>query len=125
MFKAILFMCALFSLTLFGQTPDIPDVDPLVALFELIRNWSTLTPIAVGMGLIVIIVQVIKAFAGNFKFARVAVVFLSVVYSALLSYNSGLTWLDSVIAAFVVGGGAVAIYEAWKGISQVVKHEPK
>jgi len=125
MAKYLVSIFAFFIATLaFGQDAPlpfpIPEVDPLTALLDLIKNWQASTPLAIGMALVVFFVQVLKSFAGSFKYTRLAVTFFSVAYGVLLAVASGQGWLSAVIATVVVGGGAVAIYEAWKGVANAV-----
>lgn len=114
---------AMFTFSAFGQSFPVPDVDPFPALFELIKNWKTLSPLAIGMTGIVVIIQVIKMFFTNFKYGRVAVTVLSVAYAVLLKKSEGIGSLDAAISVIIVGGGAVAIYEAWKGLKALVMGE--
>ena len=116
------FLC-LFSFSAFGQVIDVPPLDPLQVLLELIKNFSSMTPLAIGMSLVILIVSIIKKFAVDFKYSRLAVTVLSVLYSVLLAQSKGLNWLDSLISALIVGGGAVAIYEAYKGLKNLVLGE--
>lgn len=121
MLKAFLAIFAfMFACVAFGQDFPMPEVDPLPALLELIKNWKAVTPLGIGMTLIVILVQLLKTVAQGFKYSRLAVVFLSVVYAALLQFSQGVGIWSALISAFIVGGGAVAIYEAWRGISQTL-----
>ena len=110
----------------FGQDVPfpIPDVDPLSALLDLIKNWKAATPLAIGMTAVVVLVQGLKFFP-SFKYNRLAVTVLSVLYGVALSVRDGLSLFDAFIAAFIVGGGAVAIYEAWKGLSALTAGEKK
>lgn len=128
-FKIALFLLSMFSVIAFGQEFPVPDVDPFPALFELIKNWKSLSPLAIGMTGIVVTIQVLKMFFTNFKYGRLAVTVLSVLYAVLLKKTAGIGSLDAVISVIIVGGGAVAIYEAWKGLKSLVmgkeSSEPK
>jgi hypothetical protein len=114
---------AMFTFAAFGQDFPVPDVDPFTALFELIKNWKTLSPLAIGMTSIVVIIQVLKRFLTNFKYGRLAVTVLSVAYAVLLKMSEGISTLDAAISVIIVGGGAVAIYEAFKGIKSLILGE--
>lgn len=111
---------SLITFAAFGQDFPVPDVDPLPALFELIKNWKTVGWLGAGMTLIVIAVQLLKTVGQNFKYSRFAVTVLSVLYAALVKYQEKLSIWDAIITTVIVGGGAVAIYEAWKGISKML-----
>lgn len=125
MLKAFVAFICFFSMTAFGQVVDVPPFDAFQVMLDLIKNWSTMTPLAVGMSLVIVIVQLLKKFAVDFKYSRLAVTVLSVLYSVLLSYTNGLNWLDAAISALIVGGGAVAIYEAFKGMNKLVESKSK
>jgi hypothetical protein len=117
-FVALVF---LFSVGAYAQVVEpfpIPDVDPLAQLLLLVANWKAMGPLALGMGLVVLSVQILKRFAAGFKYSRVAVTMLSVLYGVLLSVQSGMSFMNACLAVVITGGGAVAIYEAWKGISK-------
>lgn len=117
-----LFLFAAASLAL-GQEAlpfPVPEVDPLQELFELIKNWSAITPLGLAMLAVTISVSILKKFVPEFSYKRLAVVVLSVLYGGLGSYASGVGLFDAAIFALISGGGAVAIYEAWKGTKQVV-----
>jgi hypothetical protein len=114
---AIIIM-SVFSAVAFGQDFPLPPETDLAALFELIRDYKNFTPIAGGMVLITVLVQLLKAV--SFKYSRVAVVVLSVLYSVLLSVKGGISWLDASVSVLIVGGGATAIYHAWKDIKKLM-----
>lgn len=116
----VAFFLSFLSLAAFGQEFPVPDVDPLPALFELIKNWKTVGWMGAGMTIVVILVQLLKTVGQNFKYSRLAVTVLSVLYAALVKYQESLSIWDALITTVIVGGGAVAIYEAWKGISKLV-----
>jgi hypothetical protein len=121
MLKAFLAVFAfMFACVAFGQDFPMPDVDPLPALLDLIKNWKATGWLGIGMTLIVILVQLLKTVAQGFKYSGLAVVFLSVVYAALIQYSQGVGVWSALISAFIVGGGAVAIYEAYKGIGKML-----
>lgn len=94
---------------------EVPEGDAFQSLLALILNWNSLAPLAIGSGLIVILVQAMKQFVGDgFIYKRTLVVFLGVVYSVLLSMQQGLGLVESLVVALITSGGAVAIYEALK-----------
>ena len=116
----------LFGAAAHGQTQfPVPDVDPLSHLLTLIQDGKAMGPLALGMGGIVLVMQILKKFVGDFPYKRVVVTVLAVAYALGLAVTGGATWLEAAVAVFVTGGGAVAIYEAWKGVSKaVVKPKP-
>jgi hypothetical protein len=107
----------LFALSALADLPSVPDGDPLSLALNLAMNFKTMGPLALGIAGVTIVMQVLKKFVGDFKYKRVVVAGLSVGYAVLLSVTSGLSWLQALIAALVTGGGAVAIYEAIKGLT--------
>lgn len=96
--------------------PGVPDVDPLAQLLLLIRDWKAMGPLALGMGVVILLVQGVKRFAPGFKYSRLAVTVMSCLYGIGLAVMGGSTWLEASISVLIVGGGAVAIYEAFKGM---------
>lgn len=116
----IFFALAAYPVVVFGQDAGVPEVDPIAALVDLIKNWKAITPIGLGIGVVTILVGAIRKFASGFKYSRVAVAVLSAVYGILLAVTEGLGWGDGAIFALLTGGGAVAIYEAWKGTKKTV-----
>lgn len=102
----------------FAETP-VPDGDPFTTLVMLIANLKSMGPIAIAMAVITILVQGGKAFLGDdFKYKRVAVTILGVAYGIFVSLNNGLGIVEALVLGLVTSGGAVAIYEAIKGIQQ-------
>jgi hypothetical protein len=104
----------------FAQISEVPNVDPLAQLLLLIRDWQAMGPLALGMAVVIFLVQVIKRFAPGFRYSRTVVTILSVAYALLMSVSTGSTWLEAGIAVLIVGGGAVAIYEAFKGMGKAL-----
>jgi len=99
---------------------EVPPVDALYALIELLKNWKASAPVAIGMTLVTVAVQILKLFP-SFKYSRIAVVVLSVSYAGFFHVAGGLSVFNAAIMALVTGGGAVAIYEAFKGLNASVK----
>lgn len=120
--SVILFICAvLFGAGAHGfaqAIPEVPNVDPLAQLLLLIRDWQAMGPLALGMGVVILLVQGVKRFAPGFRYSRFAVTVMSVLYGIGMAVTGGSTWLEASIAVLVVGGGAVAVYEAFKGMGK-------
>ena len=93
---------------------DVPDVDPLVELLKLIQTWGAAGPLVIGASVITIVVQALKKFAPDFQYKRLLVVFLSCVYSVILSLSGGVDIASSLVMVLVTSGGAMALYEAFK-----------
>lgn len=98
----------------------VPGVDPLAELMLLIRDWKAMSPLALTIGIVILTVQMIKSFAPGFKYTRLAVTICSVIYGVLLSVQQGMSWQNALVVVVITGGGAVAIYEAWKGLSKAL-----
>lgn len=110
-----------FASIAFGTEPfPVPGVDPLQELLDLVKNWRAITPLALAMTAVTVSTSILKNLAPEFKYKRLAVVVLSVIYGGLGAFMAGSSVLDSLIFALISGGGAVAIYEAWKGTSQAI-----
>jgi hypothetical protein len=123
----VIFAIIGLSLTALGQTPggiDVPVVDPLLALIELVKNWRAAGPVAAGMTLVTILVQVLKMFP-DFKYNRIAVTVLSVAYAGFFHVAAGLSIVNALVMALITGGGAIAIYEAFKGLSKALGTDKK
>lgn len=117
---ALLVALFTYPIIAFAQVVPVPDVDAFQLLVELVKNWSAMGPIAIGSAVIVILVQVLKKMAGTSKYSFLAVTVLTVVYSVLIHLGSGMSALNAAIAALVAGGGAIAIWEAYKNTRDVV-----
>lgn len=110
-----------FGLIALGETP-VPEGDPLQSLIGLISQWSTLSPIALGISVIVVLVQAAKAFLGeSFKFKRIIITGLGVAYGVGVSLQNGMPIFDALILGLLTSGGAVAIYEALKPLLKTLK----
>lgn len=104
----------------FADVPVVPDSDPLALVLQLIMQWKTMGPLAGGMLVVMILTQVIKKFAPEFKYKRLLVTALSCVYGVILGVSQGLPVLSVLVAVLVTGGGAVAIYNAFQGVGETV-----
>ena len=102
----------------------VPDVEPIAQLLSLSSGWNSMSPIAIGSVLVVLAMSIIKKFVGeDMKWKRLVVALLSSAYAVLLSLTMGLGVLPAIVAALVTGGGAMAIYEAYKGLKKVATGE--
>ena len=119
--KAIALFLAVFGVCLFAEA-SVPEGDPLASLIALISNFKAMSPIAIGIGVVTIAVQALKAFVGeSFKYKRLSVTVLGVVYGVLVSVSNGMGILEALVLGLLTSGGAVAIYEAIKGLSLVAR----
>jgi hypothetical protein len=118
MLALIGFMCLIFASYAFGQDNIggvvIPDADPLYLLVELFKNHKAMGLLGAGSAAILSAVQILKKYAPDFKFKKLAVAVLSVLYALLMHYTASASWVSAAIAAFVTGGGAIFIYEVFK-----------
>lgn len=100
---------------------EIPDGDPLKTLLDLFQNWKALSPVAIGAAIVCALAQGVKSILGDgFKYKRLLVTVLGVLWGVLMTMSSGLTLLQAFVMVITVSGGAVAIYEAIKGLHQAV-----
>ena len=115
-FIAAFFVTAfLFPVFAFAGVPIVvPDGDALQALLSLIANWKGAQPLAIGAMVIVAIVQGLKQFLPDFKYKRITVTCLGILYGIFLGLQQGMGIAEVVVASLFVSGGAVAIYEALK-----------
>lgn len=102
-----------FTTLAFGSI-EVPEGDALQLLLQLLGQWNSLSALAIGSILIVIAMQALKQFAGDFKFKRVAVVLLGCVYAVIQSRIQGLELGNAVVLMLFSSGGAVALFEAIK-----------
>lgn len=100
---------------------EVPDVDPITAIMEIIANFGIMSPLALASAGIVAVVQVLKKFLPEFKYKRFLVVVLGVAYGVVQSSLSGLGLVEALVLALITSGGAVAIYEALKPLLQAMK----
>lgn len=108
---AVLFPVVAFALEVPIQTPD---GQPTQSILELVLNWKTLTPFAIGAAIIVIAVQVLKHYVPEFEYKRLAVTVLGIAYGTILALQQGLSIGAALVASLLTSGGAVALYEALK-----------
>ena len=106
-----------FSLLAFGQV--IPEGDAAKSLLDLLMNYKTLSPLAIGSAIIVISVQILKSnlfdqFFKGFKYKRALITVLGQIYSVVFMVINGQSLMNAVISGLFISGGAVAIYEAIK-----------
>ena len=102
---------------------EVPPGDPLQSLLALIMNWKASTPIVIGIGLISVIVQSLKAFLPSSAVRKAVVVALGVAYALLQAVIGGIGWMEAAVMILLTSGGAVALYE-WVIKPLLGKKEP-
>ncbi len=112
-----LFVFLISTLAFAQGVPPVPDVDPLAKLVELLTHFQTMSPIAIGLAVVVIGTQALKKFFPNWPYNRLTVSVLSVLYGLGQALLGGASWTSAGVLVLITGGGAVAIYEAWKGLT--------
>lgn len=113
--KLFLSLLALLPIIAFAQA--IPEGDPLKSIADLILNWGTMKPLALGSSIIVVLVQLMKSellgkFFDRFEYKRVLITILGQAYGVVLLVLNGSTWINAVVVGLITSGGAVAIWEA-------------
>lgn len=111
----ILVFCMIFAAmsTALAVEGSVPEINPLLALGELILNYNGLSSMAKGILFVNILVQVVKQ-ASDFEHKRLLVVLFSVVYGVLEYMSAGGSFVSAFVAILVSGGGAMALYEVAK-----------
>jgi len=99
--------------------PSVPEVNVLEQLGQLVIGWSALGAIAKASAFVLITVQVMKQ--ASFKYKRIAVIVMSIVYGVLQLVIGGESPVAASMAVLVSGGGAVALYNALKPLLKKVK----
>ena len=107
-----LFSIMLITAVCFAVELEVPEGDPLAKLLELITNWKTLTPIGIGSGAIVVVVQLLRKFLPTSNIRRALVVVLGVACAVFQGLLNGMGALDMIVMVLLTSGGAVLIYEA-------------
>ena len=112
--KVLIAFSCLFLITAicFAADLEVPEGDPLAALLDLITNWKALSPIGLGSGIIVVVVQSLRKFLPSSNIRRAIVVVLGVVWAVLQGLLNGMGALDMIVMVLLTSGGAVLIYEA-------------
>lgn len=110
----------LLTLTASAFAQGVPEGNPVESLLALIKDYKAMSPFAIGMASIAVIVQLLKAeffgaFFDKFKYKRLLIAALGQAYGILFLLASGSSVVDAFIVGFVSSGGAVALYEAYKG----------
>jgi hypothetical protein len=105
----LLVLLSLIPLTAFAT--DVPDADLFGEILKLL-NLKNLGVVGAGLSIIVIAMQVLKKFLGDFPYKRVVVVVLGVAYGVFQSLAGGLGVVEALVAVLVSAGGAMKIYDA-------------
>lgn len=105
---------------------EVPEVDPAKAIVELVTNWKTMSPVAIGSMIILILVQILKSslfgqFFKHLEWKRLLITILGVIYGILYLVSTGTSWLSAAVIGLISAGGAVAIYEAVKPLLEKKK----
>ena len=96
---------------------DVPEGDIFTEILKLL-SFKTLGIIGAGMSVIVILMQVLKKFVGDFDYKQVVVVVLGVAYAVFASIAGGASVLQALLTVLVASGGAMKIFDAIKAESQ-------
>jgi hypothetical protein len=75
-----------------------------------------MSPLAIGAAAVVVLTQAIKKFWPNWPYNRLTVSVLSVIYGIVYALMNGANFLNASVLVLITGGGAVAVYEALKGL---------
>ncbi len=112
-------ICLTMLISIVARAADfvVPEGDVAALLMNLAVNWKALGVMGIISVLTLVSVQAIKAFVpDNFKFKRLIVLGVSIVYSILSGVLiPGSNWVSVVVTVFITSGGAAALYEALKG----------
>lgn len=112
--KILLSVCMLLMTGMaFAQSIEIPEVNVLEKLGNLVLNWNAMSDLMKGSIIVMVIAQVIKQ-ASHFKYKRFLVVILSVIYGVGQMVIGGEGLGGAIVSVLVSGGGAMAIYESLK-----------
>ncbi len=109
--KKILFALIALPVLAFADGIDVPSGEPLSLLFSLLQNFKVWAPLVTGSTVIVIVMEVLKRFAGDFKYKRVVVASLGSLYAVIQALLSGSDIFSAIGLALFTYGGAFAIYE--------------
>jgi peptidoglycan/LPS O-acetylase OafA/YrhL len=93
---------------------DIPDKEVLSSVVEFLFNFKTWGLVLSGMALIVIIMNVLNKYVGEFPLKQVVAVLLGVAYGVFGLLAGGSSVGEAVFSALVSSGGAMKIYDAIK-----------
>ena len=114
-----MFFCVsmLFSLAARAADFPVPEGDVAAILLSIATNWKALGVIGVISAVTLVSVQAIKKFVPDeFKWKRLIVLCVSIVYSILSGVLlPGSNVVSVIITVFLTSGGAMALYEALKG----------
>lgn len=101
----------------------VPPTDQLgEVLLNLITNYKTMGPIGIGIAAVILLTAAISAFVGEGAWKRLIVTILSVAYSVMLPlFDQSMTLGAVLVAVLITAGGAVAIFEAAKGVYRLYK----
>ncbi len=94
----------------------LPEADLGKILLQLLTNWKTLGPLGIGMLVVLALTQLLKLVKLPSAWNRLTVTVLSVAYSVLLGLSQNMSLGAILVATLLTAGGAVALYEAIKGV---------
>lgn len=126
-FIRLIFLCILFFAfrNVFAGIEDNPPV-PISDIFndavELIKNWKGASVFVILSGVLTIIIEVGKqTFLQPFwdkagkTVKKIVITCLGQILGIILGLSKGLKWYEALIAGLITSGGAVAIFNAFKG----------
>lgn len=122
MVTAMLFSVLAFAQEVVASFP-IPEGDIAKLLIQLATDYKTLGVLGIIIIITLVSVEVIKKFVSDqWKFKRLLVLGVSIVYSLLSGFVvQGSNVLTVIVTVFITSGGAMALYEALKGCGIIKK----
>lgn len=111
-----------FAAFALAEIGPIPEMDPVVLVMKLASEWKVLGPIGAGILIVMLITQAVKALVPeDFKYKRLLALILAMVYMVLVAISSGLGIGAAILGVLLTSGGAMALYEALKGVGVIKK----
>ena len=78
------------------------EENPINSIAELIKNWKTMSPVAIGAAIILILIQLLKSnFFGQFfkhiELKRSLITILGVIYGVVYLVSAGSDWVTALV----------------------------
>lgn len=118
----VVFCLTMFCTLAFADVAAIPESDTVALISQLVSNYKVLGPLTLGILVVTLLSQGAKALLGeSFKYKRLLVLSLSIIYSVLLAVSTGAGLVPAVASVLLTSGGAMSFYEALKGAGIIQK----
>jgi hypothetical protein len=122
--KSLTFVCfVLLPCFVFAEslvvTPEMIESDLAGAIMAIISNWESMGTLVIAVSIVNLGTYLIQKYVTKGAWKRLTVALLGLANSILMMIVQGTEWWKAIIAGLVSSAGAMAVYDAYKGVRKL------